>query len=136
MKMSSTNTFGDRLIIANATGCSSIYGGNLPTTPYTKNGDGRGPAWSNSLFEDAAEFGNPEPEEFPAGPGDAPIAGVDETLESGPVELVRVEDDPDDGVPILHVTPEEAKKIEGVEISPLGLFHFLPGPLAWRPAER
>jgi pyruvate-ferredoxin/flavodoxin oxidoreductase len=49
--------FGDRAIIANATGCSSIYGGNLPTTPYCKNSDGRGPVWSNSLFEDAAEFG-------------------------------------------------------------------------------
>ncbi|MFN9628698.1 MAG: pyruvate:ferredoxin (flavodoxin) oxidoreductase [Cyanobacteriota bacterium] len=49
--------FGDRLLIANATGCSSIYGGNLPTTPWTTNGDGRGPAWSNSLFEDNAEFG-------------------------------------------------------------------------------
>jgi pyruvate-ferredoxin/flavodoxin oxidoreductase len=49
--------FGDRLLIANATGCSSIYGGNLPTTPYTKRDDGRGPAWSNSLFEDNAEFG-------------------------------------------------------------------------------
>ncbi|MDR1362714.1 MAG: pyruvate:ferredoxin (flavodoxin) oxidoreductase, partial [Spirochaetaceae bacterium] len=49
--------FGDRAVIANATGCSSIYGGNLPTTPYTKRNDGRGPAWSNSLFEDAAEFG-------------------------------------------------------------------------------
>jgi pyruvate-ferredoxin/flavodoxin oxidoreductase len=49
--------FGDRLTIANATGCSSIYGGNLPTTPWATNGDGRGPAWSNSLFEDAAEFG-------------------------------------------------------------------------------
>jgi len=49
--------FGDRAVIANATGCSSIYGGNLPTTPYTKGDDGRGPAWSNSLFEDAAEFG-------------------------------------------------------------------------------
>ncbi|MFQ3546733.1 MAG: pyruvate:ferredoxin (flavodoxin) oxidoreductase [Termitinemataceae bacterium] len=49
--------FGDRAIIANATGCSSIYGGNLPTTPYAKRDDGRGPAWSNSLFEDAAEFG-------------------------------------------------------------------------------
>ena len=48
---------GDRLIIANATGCSSIYGGNLPTTPYTVNRDGRGPAWSNSLFEDNAEYG-------------------------------------------------------------------------------
>jgi pyruvate-ferredoxin/flavodoxin oxidoreductase len=52
-----TQLFGDRLLIANATGCSSIYGGNLPTTPYTKNSDGRGPAWSNSLFEDNAEFG-------------------------------------------------------------------------------
>jgi len=49
--------YGDRLIIANATGCSSIYGGNLPTTPYTTNEEGRGPAWSNSLFEDNAEFG-------------------------------------------------------------------------------
>ena len=49
--------FGDRLIMANATGCSSIYGGNLPTTPWTKNAEGRGPAWSNSLFEDNAEFG-------------------------------------------------------------------------------
>ncbi len=49
--------FGDRLQIANATGCSSIYGGNLPTTPWARNADGRGPAWSNSLFEDNAEFG-------------------------------------------------------------------------------
>ncbi len=49
--------FGDRAVIANATGCSSIYGGNLPTTPYGTNADGRGPAWSNSLFEDNAEFG-------------------------------------------------------------------------------
>ena len=49
--------FGDRAIVANATGCSSIYGGNLPTTPWTENADGRGPAWSNSLFEDNAEFG-------------------------------------------------------------------------------
>jgi pyruvate-ferredoxin/flavodoxin oxidoreductase len=49
--------FGDRAIIGNATGCSSIYGGNLPTTPYTKNAEGRGPTWANSLFEDNAEFG-------------------------------------------------------------------------------
>ncbi|MEU4689881.1 pyruvate:ferredoxin (flavodoxin) oxidoreductase [Actinoplanes sp. NPDC023714] len=49
--------FGDRLMVANATGCSSIYGGNLPTTPWTRNAQGRGPAWSNSLFEDDAEFG-------------------------------------------------------------------------------
>ena len=52
-----TQLFGDRMIVANATGCSSIYGGNLPTTPWTKNSEGRGPAWSNSLFEDNAEFG-------------------------------------------------------------------------------
>lgn len=51
-----TQLFGDRLLIGNATGCSSIYGGNLPTTPYTTNPQGRGPAWSNSLFEDTAEF--------------------------------------------------------------------------------
>ena len=49
--------FGDRMVVANATGCSSIYGGNLPTTPWTFNAEGRGPAWSNSLFEDNAEFG-------------------------------------------------------------------------------
>ena len=49
--------FGDRMLIANATGCSSIYGGNLPTTPWSTNAEGRGPAWSNSLFEDNAEFG-------------------------------------------------------------------------------
>ena len=49
--------FGDRSVIANATGCSSIYGGNMPTTPWAKNNDGRGPAWANSLFEDNAEFG-------------------------------------------------------------------------------
>jgi pyruvate-ferredoxin/flavodoxin oxidoreductase len=52
-----TQLFGDRAMIANATGCTSIYGGNLPTTPYTTNRDGRGPSWSNSLFEDNAEFG-------------------------------------------------------------------------------
>jgi len=52
-----TQLVGDRLVMANATGCSSIYGGNLPTTPYTTNADGRGPAWANSLFEDNAEFG-------------------------------------------------------------------------------
>jgi len=52
-----TQLFGDRMMVANATGCTSIYGGNLPTTPWAKNIDGRGPAWSNSLFEDNAEFG-------------------------------------------------------------------------------
>jgi pyruvate-ferredoxin/flavodoxin oxidoreductase len=52
-----TQLFGDRLLMANATGCTSIYSGNLPTTPYATNPDGRGPAWSNSLFEDTAEFG-------------------------------------------------------------------------------
>jgi pyruvate-ferredoxin/flavodoxin oxidoreductase len=52
-----TQLFGDRAVIANATGCSSIYGGNLPTTPYCKNAEGRGPTWNNSLFEDNAEFG-------------------------------------------------------------------------------
>jgi pyruvate-ferredoxin/flavodoxin oxidoreductase len=52
-----TQLFGDRMMVANATGCSSIYGGNLPTTPWSKNAEGRGPAWNNSLFEDNAEFG-------------------------------------------------------------------------------
>ena len=63
-----TQLFGDRLLMANATGCSSIYGGNLPTTPYTTNRDGRGPAWANSLFEDNAEFGFG----LPPGPGRPP----------------------------------------------------------------
>ena len=52
-----TQLYGDNMVVANATGCSSIYGGNLPTTPYTTNNDGRGPAWANSLFEDNAEYG-------------------------------------------------------------------------------
>jgi pyruvate-ferredoxin/flavodoxin oxidoreductase len=52
-----TQLFGDRMLVANATGCSSIFGGNLPTTPWSANGEGRGPAWANSLFEDDAEFG-------------------------------------------------------------------------------
>jgi len=52
-----TQLFGDRMVVANATGCSSIYGGSAPTCPYTKNKEGRGPAWANSLFEDNAEFG-------------------------------------------------------------------------------
>ncbi|WP_031429818.1 pyruvate:ferredoxin (flavodoxin) oxidoreductase [Methylomicrobium agile] len=52
-----TQLFGDRMVVANATGCSSIYGGNLPTTPWSRNAEGRGPAWANSLFEDNAEFG-------------------------------------------------------------------------------
>jgi len=52
-----TQLFGDRMVVANATGCSSIYGGNLPTTPWAANREGRGPAWNNSLFEDNAEFG-------------------------------------------------------------------------------
>ena len=52
-----TQLFGDRMVVANATGCSSIYGGNLPTTPWSANAEGRGPAWANSLFEDNAEFG-------------------------------------------------------------------------------
>lgn len=52
-----TQFFGDRMVIGNATGCSSIYGGNLPTTPYAVNAEGKGPSWNNSLFEDAAEFG-------------------------------------------------------------------------------
>lgn len=52
-----TQLYGDQMIVANATGCSSIYGGNLPTTPYAKNSQGRGPAWANSLFEDNAEYG-------------------------------------------------------------------------------
>ncbi len=52
-----TQLFGDRMMIANATGCSSIWGGSAPTTPYTVNHEGKGPAWANSLFEDNAEFG-------------------------------------------------------------------------------
>ena len=52
-----TQLFGDRMVVANATGCSSIYGGSAPSTPYTVNKEGHGPAWANSLFEDNAEYG-------------------------------------------------------------------------------
>ena len=52
-----TQLYGDRMMVANATGCSSIYGGSAPSTPYTTNAEGKGPAWANSLFEDNAEFG-------------------------------------------------------------------------------
>jgi pyruvate-ferredoxin/flavodoxin oxidoreductase len=100
--------FGDRMLIANATGCSSIYGGNLPTTPWTVNAEGRGPAWSNSLFEDNAEFGygmrvaldqqrqaaldllgrlagQLEPEQLPP-PLAAALAGADQSDEAGIAE--------------------------------------------------
>ena len=100
--------FGDRMLIANATGCSSIYGGNLPTTPWSANAEGRGPAWSNSLFEDNAEFGygmrvardqqrqmaldllerlagQPEPAEFPASLLEA-LRNADQSDEAGIVE--------------------------------------------------
>ena len=100
--------FGDRMLIANATGCSSIYGGNLPTTPWSANAEGRGPAWSNSLFEDNAEFGygmrvardqqrqmaldllerlagQPEPAEFPASWLEA-LRNADQSDEAGIVE--------------------------------------------------
>ncbi len=70
--------YGDRTIIANATGCSSIYGGNLPTTPWATNADGRGPAWSNSLFEDNAEF--------ESGHSDSGLSGLRHQL----VEQLRV----------------------------------------------
>jgi N utilization substance protein A len=65
---------------------------------------------SESVTEDAAEFADAPPDEFPAGPGDAPIPGEDATLESGGPAPVRVEDDPDDGVPIVHITHEEAEE--------------------------
>jgi len=95
-----TQMFGDRALIANATGCSSIYGGNLPTTPYTTNADGRGPAWANSLFEDNAEFGlgyrlaldqhhvhaTEMLQELAAAIGDELVAGImnaDQTTETG-----------------------------------------------------
>ena len=68
--------FGDRLQIANATGCSSIYGGNLPVTPWSTNREGRGPAWSNSLFEDNAEFGLGYPAGGRQAPGDGAAAGA------------------------------------------------------------
>jgi pyruvate-ferredoxin/flavodoxin oxidoreductase len=80
--------FGDRMVIANATGCSSIYGGNLPTTPWTTNPEGRGPAWNNSLFEDNAEFGLgirlAIDAAAVAGPGPAPA----HCAEAGPGSLV------------------------------------------------
>jgi pyruvate-ferredoxin/flavodoxin oxidoreductase len=81
-----TQLFGDRLYIANATGCSSIYGGNLPTTPYASNAQGRGPTWANSLFEDNAEFGFgmrialDQQKEFAETAGDAAGGAIGEEL--------------------------------------------------------
>jgi len=85
-----TQLFGDRLMIANATGCSSIYGGNLPTTPYTTRPDGRGPTWCNSLFEDNAEFGmgmRLAVDKFKA----MALELLDKTVESGCVEAALAE---------------------------------------------
>ena len=98
-----TQLYGDRLLIANATGCSSIYGGNLPTCPYTTDREGRGPAWANSLFEDNAEFGlgfrlavdaqrsqaERHPEEFWAGAGGRTRRGLTNPSQESDKEIAE-----------------------------------------------
>jgi pyruvate-ferredoxin/flavodoxin oxidoreductase len=109
-----TQLFGDRMIIANATGCSSIYGGNLPTTPYTRNADGRGPAWNNSLFEDNAEFGlglrlgwelrNSEARRY--------VASLGEVLGSGLVDgLLTADQTTEAGIAAQRGRVEQLKKV-------------------------
>ncbi|WGT46764.1 pyruvate:ferredoxin (flavodoxin) oxidoreductase [Tessaracoccus lacteus] len=89
--------FGDRATIANATGCSSIYGGNLPTTPWAKNAAGRGPAWSNSLFEDNAEFGL----------GMRLAADLHENLARTRLEQLRPELDDDELIDAILTAPQQ-----------------------------
>ena len=116
-----TQLFGDRALIANATGCSSIYGGNLPTTPYTTNREGRGPGWSNSLFEDNAEFGLGM---RLAVDGQRDLARIllerlaprlPETLVSA---LLAVEDATEAGIAVRRRQVAELKAILGAEVSP------------------
>jgi pyruvate-ferredoxin/flavodoxin oxidoreductase len=93
-----TQLFGDRMVVANATGCSSIYGGNLPTTPWSRNAEGRGPAWSNSLFEDNAEFGLGMwlAQEQLEGEARALVAGLAPSLEPGLADAILGADAHDD----------------------------------------
>jgi len=93
-----TQLFGDRLVVANATGCSSIYGGNLPTTPWARDAAGRGPAWSNSLFEDNAEFGLGMllAQEHLAGEARALVEQLVPNLEPGLGEAILASDRQDD----------------------------------------
>ncbi len=120
-----TQLFGDRLYIGNATGCSSIYGGNLPTTPYTKRADGRGPVWSNSLFEDAAEFAfgmrqtvnkfNGQALELMARlAGDGRLAGREALIEA----ITKADQSKQAGVETQRGRVEELKKIIAKDGSP------------------
>jgi pyruvate-ferredoxin/flavodoxin oxidoreductase len=120
-----TQLFGDRLYIGNATGCSSIYGGNLPTTPYTKRADGRGPVWSNSLFEDAAEFAfgmrqtvdkfNGQALELMARlAGDGRLAGREALIEA----ITKADQSTQAGVEAQRGRVEELKKIIAQDGSP------------------
>jgi pyruvate-ferredoxin/flavodoxin oxidoreductase len=120
-----TQLFGDRLYIGNATGCSSIYGGNLPTTPYTTRADGRGPVWSNSLFEDAAEFAfgmrqtvdkfNGQALELMARlAGDGRLAGREALIEA----ITKADQSKQAGVEAQRGRVEELKKIIAQDGSP------------------
>ena len=108
--------FGDRAIISNATGCSSIYGGNLPTTPYTKRSDGRGPTWSNSLFEDNAEFGfgfRLTLDKFNEFARECLNAAVDEgAVDRAMAEKILAQDQSaQEGIEMQRATIEELKKV-------------------------
>ncbi|MFZ2625257.1 MAG: 4Fe-4S binding protein, partial [Propionibacterium sp.] len=107
-----TQLFGDRMLIANATGCSSIYGGNLPTSAYTTNPDGRGPAWSNSLFEDNAEFGLGMRLAWEEQNGEArrlvnELSDLDPALVQG---LLDADQSTEEGIAAQRVRVEELKK--------------------------
>ncbi len=134
-----TQLFGDRLLIANATGCSSIYGGNLPTTPYTVNDDGRGPAWSNSLFEDNAEFGlgfRLAIDQHRA-QAEALLGGLVDDLDGTLVEEILAADQGDEkGIRAqrhrVESLLERLHEIDGPEASRLGdLAHYLVDKSVW-----
>jgi pyruvate-ferredoxin/flavodoxin oxidoreductase len=110
-----TQLYGDRVIVANATGCSSIYGGNLPTTPWATDAKGRGPAWSNSLFEDNAEFGFGMRLAIDAQKDDAIMLVLSLSTELGPLadEVLETATNPD------HSDPEKLVRIQREQVAAL-----------------
>jgi pyruvate-ferredoxin/flavodoxin oxidoreductase len=129
-----TQLFGDRLIVANATGCSSIYGGNLPTTPYATDRHGRGPAWSNSLFEDNAEFGFGMrlAVDVQAGRGRSLLAAMAARLPSALVEGLLSKPGDDVWIAAQRARIEELRKMLHADASPEAralldvAHHFVP----------
>jgi pyruvate-ferredoxin/flavodoxin oxidoreductase len=134
-----TQLFGDRLVVANATGCSSIYGGNLPTTPYSVNADGRGPAWANSLFEDNAEFGyglrlSIDQHEQRAR---AMLLELAPRLPSGLADAILSADQRTEaGIRDQRRRVDEVRSIVGAELAPPEVDTVLPGPTKVGPYDR